>query len=130
MQKVCKVLDKDGRLSIRWIAGECGIPKTIVHRVLTEDLPVTKVCVKMVPEVVTGKMMEECVLECEELHECYEMDPELFGQSDHMGQDVDILVQSLIKASEQRVAHHRVSSPERTSKDERIVNQGSAHWVF
>ena len=42
VQKVRQVLDKDRRLSVRMIAEECGIPKTIVHRILTEDLQMRK----------------------------------------------------------------------------------------
>ncbi|GFR26713.1 HTH_48 domain-containing protein [Trichonephila clavata] len=43
LQKVCQVLDKDQRLKVRMIAEECGITKTIVHRILTGDLQMRKV---------------------------------------------------------------------------------------
>ncbi|GFX35125.1 hypothetical protein TNCV_2330651 [Trichonephila clavipes] len=38
VQKVYQSLDKDRRLSIWMIAEECGIPQTIVQRILTPPL--------------------------------------------------------------------------------------------
>ncbi|KAM7298352.1 putative uncharacterized protein FLJ37770 isoform X1 [Ixodes scapularis] len=80
VQKVRHVLDKDRRLSVRMVADECGIPKTIVHRILTEDLQMRKVCAKMVPKVLTSEMKEERLLKCQELHERFETDPEFLDR--------------------------------------------------
>ncbi|CAN8003290.1 unnamed protein product [Ixodes hexagonus] len=80
VQKVRQVLDKDRQLSVRMIAEECGIPKTIVHRILTEDLQMSKVCAKMVPKVLTSEMKEERLLKGQELHERYETDPEFLDR--------------------------------------------------
>ncbi|GFU89667.1 hypothetical protein TNCV_2265571 [Trichonephila clavipes] len=35
VQKVCLLLGEDRQLNVRMIAEECGIPKIIVHRILT-----------------------------------------------------------------------------------------------
>ncbi|CAN7938004.1 unnamed protein product [Ixodes hexagonus] len=80
VRKVRQVLDKDRRLSVRMIAERCGIPKTIVHRILTGDLQMSKACAKMVPKVLTSEMKEERLLKCQELHERYETDPEFLDR--------------------------------------------------
>ena len=44
------VLDGDRRLNVRLIAEEAGLPKTDVHRIVTEDLRMRKTCAKLVPK--------------------------------------------------------------------------------
>jgi 16S rRNA U516 pseudouridylate synthase RsuA-like enzyme len=44
------VLDRDRRLQVRLIAEEVGLPKTDVHRIITEDLHTRKICAKLVPK--------------------------------------------------------------------------------
>ena len=41
---------KDRRLSVRIIAEETGLDKSAVHRILTDNLHMRKICVKLVPE--------------------------------------------------------------------------------
>ena len=48
--RVKAVLDRDRRLRVRLMAEEVGLPKTDVHRIITEDLHMRKICVKLVPE--------------------------------------------------------------------------------
>ena len=43
------VLDRDRHLSVRLMAEEVGLPKTDVHRIITEDLHMRKICAKLVP---------------------------------------------------------------------------------
>ena len=44
------VLDKDRRLNVRLIVEEVGLPKTKLHRNITEDLHMRKICAKLVPK--------------------------------------------------------------------------------
>lgn len=44
---------KDRRLTVRMIAEELSIPKTIVHEILTEKLEMKKWCAKIVPKLLT-----------------------------------------------------------------------------
>ncbi|XP_066965661.1 protein GVQW3-like [Macrobrachium rosenbergii] len=48
--RVKAVLDTDRRMDIRLIADEVRIPKTVVHRIVTGDLSMGKICAKLVPE--------------------------------------------------------------------------------
>uniref|UniRef100_A0A803TIB7 Mos1 transposase HTH domain-containing protein n=2 Tax=Anolis carolinensis TaxID=28377 RepID=A0A803TIB7_ANOCA len=48
--RVKAVLDRDRRLNVRLIAEEVGLPKTDVHRIITEDLRMRKICAKLVPK--------------------------------------------------------------------------------
>jgi len=47
--RVKAVLDRDRLLSVRLIAEEVGLQKADVHRIITEDLHMKKICVKLVP---------------------------------------------------------------------------------
>ncbi|KAK8784948.1 hypothetical protein V5799_008687 [Amblyomma americanum] len=80
VQKVRQVLEKDQRLSVRMIAEECGIPKTIAHHILMNDLKVRKVCTKIVRKVLTSEMKEELLLKCQEVHEHYDTDPDFLDR--------------------------------------------------
>jgi len=44
------VLDRDRCLNVRLIAEEVGLPKTDVHRIITEHLHMRKICAKLVPK--------------------------------------------------------------------------------
>jgi len=44
------VMAKDRRLSVRMIAEETGLDKSAVHRILTDNLHVRKICAKLVPK--------------------------------------------------------------------------------
>ena len=48
--RVKAVLDRDRRLNVRLMAEEVGLPKTDVHRIITEDLHMRKICAKLVPK--------------------------------------------------------------------------------
>jgi len=51
--RVKAVLDRDRCFNVRLIAEEVGLPKTDVHRIITEDLHMRKICVKLVPKNLT-----------------------------------------------------------------------------
>jgi len=44
------VLDRDRCLNVRLIAEEVGLPKTDIHRIITKDLHMRKICAKLVPK--------------------------------------------------------------------------------
>ena len=48
MAHVKAVLDRDRHLNVRLITEEVGLPKTDVHRIITEDLHMRKICAKLV----------------------------------------------------------------------------------
>ena len=48
MAHVKAVLDRGRRLNVRLIAEEVELPKTDVHRIITEDLHMRKICAKVV----------------------------------------------------------------------------------
>jgi len=47
--RVKAVLDRDRRLSVQLTAEEVGLLKTDVHRIITEDLHMRKICAQLVP---------------------------------------------------------------------------------
>lgn len=80
VQKVRQRLDQDRRMSVRMLAEEIGVPKSVVHRILTEDFNMRKVCAKMVPKVLNDDMKEQRVLACQELLEQCKNDPGLLDR--------------------------------------------------
>ena len=59
--KVKAVLDSDRSLSVRLIADQVGLPKSIVHEIITTELQMRKVCAKLVPKVLTNEQKESRV---------------------------------------------------------------------
>ena len=74
--KVKAVLDSDQRLSVRLIADQVGLPKSIV---MTE-LQMQKVCAKLVPKVLTDEQKENCVSISRELLDRVRGDPDFLEQ--------------------------------------------------
>jgi hypothetical protein len=48
--RVKAVQDRDRRLNVQFIAEDIGLLKTDVHRIITEDLHMRKICAKLVPK--------------------------------------------------------------------------------
>jgi len=65
--RVKAVLDRDRRLSVRLMAEEVGLPKTDVHRIITEDLHMRKICAKLVPKNLSDEQKDNRVLVSREL---------------------------------------------------------------
>ena len=65
--RVTAVLDRDRHLIVRLIAEEVRLPKTDVHRIITEDLHMRKICVKLVPKNLSDKLKDNRVLVSREL---------------------------------------------------------------
>ncbi len=78
--KVREVLNSDRRLSVRLIADKCNMSKDSVHRILTEDLQMRKICAKMVPKVLTDQRKENRVEVSQDVLERSESDPRLFDR--------------------------------------------------
>jgi len=60
--RVKAVLDRDRSLRVRLIAEELGLPKTDVHRIITEDLHMRKICAKLVPKNLSSELKDSRVL--------------------------------------------------------------------
>jgi len=56
------VLDRDRRLNVRLITEEVGLPKTDVHRIITEDLHMSKICAKLVLKNLSDEQKDSLVL--------------------------------------------------------------------
>jgi len=65
--RVKAVLDRDRHLSVRLMAEEVGLPKTDVHQIITEDLHMRKICVKLVPKNLSDEQKDKRVLVSREL---------------------------------------------------------------
>lgn len=65
--KIRDLLNTDRHLSVRLIAQELDLPKTIVHEVVTEILGMRKVCAKLVPKILTGDNKQRRVIACQEM---------------------------------------------------------------
>ena len=64
---VDKAVKEDRNVTSRLTADTLGIPKTIVLRILREDLKKRKLCSKFVPHALTREQMDERVSECQDL---------------------------------------------------------------
>ena len=78
--KVKAVLDSDRSLSVRLIADQVGLPKSIVHEIITTELQMRKVCAKLVPKVLTDKQKESRVSISRGLLDRVRGDPEFLQQ--------------------------------------------------
>jgi len=61
------VLDRDRCLNVWLIAEEVGLPKMDVHRIITEDLHVRKICAKLVPKNLSDEQKDNRALVSREL---------------------------------------------------------------
>ena len=76
------VFDSDRRLSVRLIADQVGLPKSIVHEIVTTELQMRKVCAKLVPKILTDEQKENRVSISPELLDRVRGDPD-FRASDN-----------------------------------------------
>ena len=74
------VLDSDRRLSVRLIADQVGLPKSIVHEIVTTELHMRKVYAKLVPKVLTNEQQENRVSISCELLDRVRGDPDFLEQ--------------------------------------------------
>jgi len=65
--RVEAVLVRDRRLNVRLIAEEVRLRKADVHRIITKDLHMRKICAKLVPKNLSDEQTDNCVLVSREL---------------------------------------------------------------
>ncbi|XP_026333857.1 protein GVQW3-like [Hyposmocoma kahamanoa] len=76
VDRVRQLLNEDRRQGVRLIAQTLNIAKSTVHRIVTEELHMRKVCAKLVPKVLTDEQKDLRVLRCRELLDLCERDPD------------------------------------------------------
>jgi len=64
---VNKMVKEDRNVTSRLIADTVGIPKTVVLRILREDLKKRKLCSRFVPHALTRLQMDERIAACQDL---------------------------------------------------------------
>jgi len=74
------VLESDRRVSVRLIADQVGLPKSIVHEIFTTELQMRKVCVKLLPKVLTDEQKENRVSISRELLDRVRGNPDFLEQ--------------------------------------------------
>jgi len=62
-----KIVKDDRNVTSRLIADTLGTPKTVVLRILREDLKKRKLCSRFVPHALTQDQMDERVAACQDL---------------------------------------------------------------
>jgi hypothetical protein len=63
-------------MNVRLLADTVNIPKTVVHRIVTDKLNMRKVCAKVVPKLLTDEQKTNRVLIASELKERVEINPD------------------------------------------------------
>ncbi|XP_064486005.1 protein GVQW3-like [Ornithodoros turicata] len=67
VQRVAEVLASDRCISVQPIEELTGLPKTSVHRILTEDLQKRKLCARFVPHVLTSDQKRAGLEHCRDM---------------------------------------------------------------
>jgi len=75
--KIRQIVHENSRLTVRSIAEQVNIDGEIVRKILTEDLDMRKVCVKMVPKELTEDQKQRRVTICQDL---LERQDDIFGR--------------------------------------------------
>jgi hypothetical protein len=70
IEKVREVIRKDRRLGVQAIAEMVNLGRENVRSILTEELNMRKVCVKMVPEMLSAEQKELRKEICSDLLQC------------------------------------------------------------
>jgi transposase len=78
VERVRILVDKDRRVTVRFIANELELNKNTVNQILNEELGMRKICAKMVPKNLTVEQKEN------RLHTCQELLDRLEGEPDFM----------------------------------------------
>jgi hypothetical protein len=64
---VADLVKNNRRIASRMIAESLNIPKTVVHRILNEDLGKRKLCARFVPHSLTPEQREDRVTPCQDI---------------------------------------------------------------
>jgi len=78
VQIVNDMLNKDRRLTIRYIAETTGINSSTVHRIISEDLRMKKVSARWVPRMLTEEQKKMRVDVCTDLFSRLQAEPQTF----------------------------------------------------
>ena len=70
---------EDRRLSVRMIAEETGLDKSAVHRILTDNFQMRKICAKLVPKNLSVEQKANRLEICQDLLGRIETEPDFFG---------------------------------------------------
>lgn len=57
----CDIIDGNRRLTVRKVAEKCGVSKTTVHDILSQDLNMSLVCARWVSRHLTRENLEKRV---------------------------------------------------------------------
>ncbi|KMQ83968.1 histone-lysine n-methyltransferase setmar-like protein [Lasius niger] len=69
------LMAKDRRLSVRMIAEQTGLDKNAIHRILTDDLRMRKICAKLVPKHLSVEQKAIRLKICQDLLGRLEIEP-------------------------------------------------------
>ncbi|GFW86209.1 protein GVQW3 [Trichonephila clavipes] len=77
-QRLRHLLNTDQRLSVPMITEQLGMDKMVVHKIISEDLGMRKICAKLVPKVLTDVKNQNREAVSKDLLERIEEDPHFF----------------------------------------------------
>jgi len=80
VEVVRTVMAKDHRLSVRMITEETGLDKNAVHRILTEDLHMRKICAKLAPKKLSVEQKANRLEICQDLLGRLEIEPDFLDK--------------------------------------------------
>ena len=80
VERVMSFLRSDHRLSLRMISSELNLNRFTVHKILTQDLDMRKVCAKIVPKNLMTEQKANRRDVCLDLLDRLEREPELFSR--------------------------------------------------
>ena len=80
VERVREKVHSDHRLTVRMIADELSMNSERVWRIITEDLGMRKVCVKMVPRLLNDGQKENRVQVCQDILKQLEITPDLLSR--------------------------------------------------
>jgi len=75
IEKVSQILRSDRCMSARLIEEMTVIPKSVVHRILTENLGKKKICARFVPHSLSEDQKDMRVSHCKDMKSAKEKDP-------------------------------------------------------
>ena len=78
---VADVVKNDRRIASRMIAESLNIPKTVVLRILKEDLGKRKLCARFVPHSLTPEQREDRVTSCQDIIAMADADKNVFNKN-------------------------------------------------
>lgn len=75
IERVREAIDEDRRITVRELEEDLGIPRSSIHRIIHEDLQMTRVVARWVPHLLNEEQKQERVRVCRQLLNDYGSDP-------------------------------------------------------